>query len=442
MKLKLSLPKLSSLNLAQVTFTLINYTLLLFLAFSFWSIATTGAQLDLWVSIAALLAIFRLFFSLFFGLQVWKQAKFDLSVLTFITGIIILTIATSNGAGPSTLGGTNIWGIGMLMLSGLSLYLFHIITKGRKFEKYFLLTLSIGASLPLFSANLSGFVDDELSFLATVLLFVICLVGTKFSNVAIRFLLLFLAINSLIAILQNPLTGTISLAGLAVVVTSIINFFLFVRKNSGTKITINLQNIFKNKKLIFVLVAGLVFLISELSLLLQGELVESTVSIINKYANFTSGIGSAGELLLGSGLRNSQIAVLSFISSYGLVGMLLLVYPLVMISKSTHKLLSEYLKLEDLILVSSLLFFVLQLFIGNLDLSLIFMFVVVITLLFNQTVEQKDTKQADFKEFKPVSFENINSDKLRYFLISLRVIVAAFVLAYTPRMIEILISIF
>ena len=462
-------------ELVSSLFVLLDSIIVFSLSLSILTSFRDVTQMKIWISFTFILFVIRIIRSVFQGIGVFGPVGFDISLLVMITGFLLMTIYHGGNYGYSDLGGSNIWGVGTIMLFGLSLYML-TISFSSKLTK---VASILGVSLGIFIYHIRVFQDAGSS------------IGISSSRFDI-----FPAITLTDGILG--LTGfMVSVYGLLVIKSKYKKFFVLILGilsaivfSSGFKWALAihlwavllifckyliLKNYFISKskniskvRLIFsrpvLLTGGLfgLFTLTGVIIYFVNESFRNTLVYITdsykKIPDLTSGLE---DIFLGQGLLVYLNDLGALFLSYGIIGIVLICLIIVTIlwrfrgefkyleekvlrkNPSDYKLSIARLYLYFLYLAS--LFVAIS--IGRVSVILVFLACLAIALLFTEKSEQTRRKKED--EGKESAFYNMISKSdilkrpgVKESLLGLRFLFIVVLLFFTPNIIELIFEIF
>ncbi len=454
------------LNLAE----LINFMVMIALLLG----KLAGADyLDLWVGLVIVWLAIRFSKVLLFGFKQMPAVKFDLTLLTAITLLLVGVIMQGTANTLVSFGGTNIWGVGVLLLAGASIYLIHIFTRRSFHTRLLVIIASFTASLLLLGVlsssrlgiNLSttqmsvGY-SSQLAFIVLLL----SLTGLKYYRaVWSRLVLVFsLIISALVLIVQFNFTLVFLLA-----LTALFAGLMLIRLQSGNilKMWGNLNKdlgglrartlvisdlIYRNLGLflIFLAIVGLMFTL--IGALTTPRFAEHLQSLANSYTNLPRAFTDVKDVILGKGLSPATTSGQSLFLSYGVIGLLAGFIMSANILRQLNGALrkayqeshsrGEFLHIVALAL--AIIFIFVQIIFNTLSLPALFLFVLLLAITYNfqwrldaaNLVQQNSPQNSP--QISNFLLARINNSALREVVILLRVILIAFVVLSLPAVVS------
>lgn len=455
-KLRLKPVSLPSLNLHSGFYWLE----LLILAAGTAAVLFTQSQVSLlnnWLGFIVMLLVLRLTRLLFYGNKAFPSISFDLGLLIAITAILVITIIQGEADNYATLGGTNILGIGAIILSGLTLYL--LATSARNYPLrwlwhglHLLLVLKLLHTIFWGDTGTDGklIITPDLAIIALLLL-PLSIVGLRyFTHIGVRLLnFISLAISVLIiAIAANwqlllILTVGLILHGIVGLALSRARELSYLNLLAQGQAGIGLN-----------LVRGLAFWslvlgLFALALVVVGYFTHEgfslTVDNITKsYTSLDSYFSDKSDILTGRGLSLYVTDVGAALLSYGLLGLLVMGLFAVQLLSLTGKQVLEFTKGSSVIettWVKSLfagLFLILALnLLGTGNLLLDFVAISVLAVIWAATdQDSKSIKADDYIDYGQIA------SNWQFFFTYLRLVVILALVIFTPAIVDFLKELF
>lgn len=311
--------------------------LLLVAVMPVWILASSDSlsQTRAWVGFAFILLVLRFIGAMFYGLGVFRPVKYDLALLTSITFLLLITILQGNST-YTNLGGPSDWGVGMIMLSGISIYVLNIITQNAWKKRLFFYALTFGLFVnQVFTFLFARPINEEYAIeplaLITILLSVAGL--GYFRNRLGKVLFFFSLIIGVINLLSN-----FRMRAVVVMIIALLVMFLFQllqsRLNLFGGLISNLKSLRTrtlSTKQFSLNNYGVVSLLGAIVLAVVLFIVSrNNIGIFNGLTNWITGYtsavtdlsGSTQRILVGTGLLATRNSALNLFFSYGVAGVL------------------------------------------------------------------------------------------------------------------------
>lgn len=493
---KLNLPKkisIKQVNPLVLVLDLVEIIGLLLLPILIILPSTEANSFQNWIGIIVIMFIGRLIRTMFLGTRSLPQVKFDLSVLSVITLLLVLNLLNSGNDVNSRLGGETMWGIGVLMLAGLTLYLLTVIAR-----KGFLTRLLIFTTVFTFSLKFLVLAFDQNTiFIARSYIFAHNLLPVVIAMISLAGIFYFRSavskavmagglVASVILVLYKFDWAVILLGVLAFLGLGAVQLIAKKRVKSSLKkdLEIDLNNYRRGEINILQFIANQVGLFSILiffSLLFTlaiGVAAETSIAKelefhFESYINALQSIDSIQKLLIGRSIKGLSLggvsASMQLLVEYGLAAIVAVIIVIKDILKYHMKSLEQTTKMKnhkrEWVFQSAcflgLLFLLAGIFFTTLTVNGIYLLVVLIALVyifyyrthpslhkkfdnFEIGVDNKDGEVVDFEGVSKLAFLNKIMPKelwMDVFQI-VRILLVITLVAYTPTLIETIQKIF
>jgi hypothetical protein len=282
----------------------------------------TARELNTWIAAVVIMLMARIVRLLYFGLNALPPVSYDLNLLSAVTIILVVTIFQGGETSYVSLGSTNIWGPGMLMLTGLSLYLLDLVSLNGRVFRALHYTILVAAFL-LLSWNLNLTPNASRTFndlaIAGLMLGSYALASILASRRLLsKILAAAVFVFALPFVILNLTPNLAIVVALTAFIAAVMLIGLEIKQKKNTGIVSRL----KSAPWISFALTGTVALIVTLGLSLivpaNGARLAST---IQGYGSIASQLASGSELLIGQGLQSSGTPAQNLLTSYGLIGL-------------------------------------------------------------------------------------------------------------------------
>ncbi len=445
-----------------------------------------------WIGLITILFVGRLIRTMFLGTKSLPQVKFDLTVLSVITLLLVLNLLNTGSEVNSRLGGETMWGIGILMLAGLTLYLVTVIARRGLLTRLLIFTTVLTFSLKFLILAF----DQNTIFIARSYIFAHNLLPVVIASVSLAGIFYFrsavskavMAIGLVAAVIlllykfdwAVILLGTLAFLVLGVVqltakrqVVDSLKKSLEIDLNKYRKGEINVLQFIANN---LGLLAVLVFLSFGFALII-GVAAEASIGgelefQLESYRNSLQSIDSLQKLLIGRSIEDLSLsgipASMQLLVEYGLAGLVAVAIVIKDIFKYHIKALKQTAKMENhkrewvfqTACFWGVLFILAGIFFATLTVSGIYLLVIVIALVY---IFYYRTRSGSIDKFVKleigaendmsfVDFEGISKRAILNKIMPaelwmdvfqiIRILVVISLLAYTPTLIETIQKIF
>lgn len=381
--------------------------------------------LNNWIMFMVVILVLRLGKFLLFGNKAFPGVDFDLGLLIAVTALLMVTIIQTNGKDYSSLGGVSTVGIGVTILSALTLYLLATAYKSynAKWSWHILfgiITAKLLATIFWGDTNIAtGRVLVTLDIAIIALVFIPLSIANMgyFKNVYVKLVSFISLLAGVYLVLVAADWALALLIGLALVTFAL--FSLITERAQSLK-KLNLLS-WDRKEIVskvletigfWSLLAGLASLgVAAGGYFTDDEFKLSLDALYDSYMQIDNYFSVAKEWLTGYGLISFNTQLGSTLIAYGIVGSIVLVLFYVLLLLTTYKQLRKNLtgknnreKLWLMAIFSSLFFFIAATFIAGVNLLVAFVAITIISYLFGFASEQKNPiKSDDFIDYKTVA---------------------------------------
>ncbi len=483
-KIKLQLPQISPQyniinNPLQAFFNLINIIAILILPFiTIAEIKTIQDLLPTWISIITIIFTLRIIAIMFFGLKVFPSVKFDLSILTSITLFLICTIIQNANQEYTNLGGTNIWGIGVLLLSAISIYLIFLSLHNKQTLSLFINSIFLCLGIVFFNYNISN--DNFKSLITAIYNNAFVVMGIIFLPMSFFYFLktksklsktisLFTFINAIALIIFSKNYMILLILSFSILPLALILIYIQEKKNSKLSLELLKNDINKYKQnqidlktlgfkhigifLLFIFYFFMIILTLVLSLV--PEFNSQVAQIFNSYNNAIKNIDEIKDFIFGTNLVSYGVSFKNLIISYGLLGITSILLIKRSVLKSSINIIKFYYKqnfkinfMLSISIVFAYSFLLIAFFFIDLNLIFILIISLIITIIFSleSNINKYSKIQKKHLSLKPIKFKSISKIKqinqIMPFNIwieifeTMRVLLTITIIIYLPQIID------
>jgi hypothetical protein len=330
-KIKLSLP--------QVKFTfakiLSAIDILTVLAIVFGVLASGNAEsaIKLWITAVVILLASRIVRLLYFGASSFPQIKYDITLLTSITALLVLTLVQASSVTYASLSADNNWSVGVFLLSAVTLYLMQIVLNNfPRLRKFLVWVLGLAILLILINglpSDITAMVSraSKLTMginLVAISGVIIAISGLiQFKSTINKVLSLLLLVISLPFVISSIAQGQFMLVFLALLIFVVItpktslNRMKSLVSEIGHALSKKASLSLRSKIILFG--AGAITILSIVSFLLKPQFITNSLQTLEATIGRFPG---ASEVILGLGLTPSAVDASSLLLSYGTLGLL------------------------------------------------------------------------------------------------------------------------
>lgn len=330
-KIKLSLPQI---NFTFARFlSAVDILAVLTIVFGVLSSGNAESAIKLWITAVVVLLASRIVRLLYFGASSFPQIKYDITILTSITALLVLTLVQASSISYASLSADNNWSVGVLLLSAVTLYLMQIVLNNYPRLKKLLVWI-LGLAILLILVN--GLPSDIAGMLnrPSKLTLGINLIALSGVVMAISGLIQFKStINKVLSLLLIVITLPFVLSSIAqgqfvIIFLALLIFVVITPKASLNRMKSLVSEIghalskksplsLRSKTVLFGV--GTITVLSVLSFLLKPQFITTALQTLEaSIARFPG----ATEVILGLGLTPSAVDAGSLLMSYGTLGLL------------------------------------------------------------------------------------------------------------------------
>ncbi len=330
-KIKLSLPQIK-FTFAKIL-SAVDILAVLVIIFGVLSSINAESAIKLWITAVVVLLASRIVRLLYFGASSFPQIKYDITLLTSITALLVLTLVQASSSSYASLSADNNWSVGVLLLSAVTLYLMQIVLNNYpKLRKKLIWVLGLAILLILVNglpSDIAGMLGrpSKLTLginLITLSGVVVAISGLiQFKSTINKVFSLLIIIIALPFILSAIAQGQFVLVFLALLIFVVItprtslnrvrSLVSEIGHALSKKASITLRT-----KLILFGVSG-VTILSVVSFLLKPQFITNALQVLGATMERFPG---ATEVILGLGLTPSAVDASSLLLSYGTLGLL------------------------------------------------------------------------------------------------------------------------
>lgn len=297
-----------------------------------------------WLLGAAIIFIARVGLTLFYGFKLWPPVKFDLSLLTAITLILLATIGQTDATTLTSLGAGNFWGVGTVILAGISLYFWASFLAIRSNQRLLLnfqaLTITFAAVVSLVNQLISSRVTTTTIGTGLLMLVILELALVTAKQQWLRGLF---RLGELAIILGIFVAGGISeLAGIAIAltVTGVVGLAISPQRKFGAKFAqlradlekltqgkSNYQQLAAENPVIVTLILGLMATAATFLTVVTNPIAASELEGVSReFSGYVISLTSSDSfnvdrLIFGSVNSGSGISSIALLRNYGFVGL-------------------------------------------------------------------------------------------------------------------------